>query len=167
MAVFDNGKKDLEKDIFIEEDSIKNIENAMSCSVILGETHNLMEFVVRDEEMDLSILVHFEQTYDDDFYIKIINSCKMLEGTKCCRVKMSKPRYKKRPSDDIFSHLELTVEQKEWLVKTLKGYCPKYGDRFASLWMYIIKEHIKFTDNEKNKKKLRKMKNRMPDYALL
>ena len=80
----------------------ERIDRRFNCSKILGETYEFSECISIDRDFNLSMYIHFETKYKDDFYFKVFNDVDFMKATKCCRIKIFKSMYKKQQIDGVF-----------------------------------------------------------------
>ena len=88
----------------------ERIDRRFNCSKILGETYEFSECISIDRDFNLSIYIHFETKYKDDFYFKVFNDVDFIKATKCCRIKIFKSMYKKQQIDDSMSFFILNED---------------------------------------------------------
>lgn len=145
---------------------MNNIDRAFNCSDDLGESTFLADCVCESVKYNISICIHCETIYNDDFYIKIFNNSSFLDATKCCRIKIFKAKYKSKPEDDLMEDFTLDSNQKVQLMNILLSKCGKSSIN-ESNWEYIIKNFINFTNDQKLRRRLYKLLNKIPDYTQL
>ena len=142
----------------------ERIDRRFNCSKILGETYEFSECMSIDRDFNLSIYIHFETKYKDDFYFKVFNDVDFMKATKCCRIKIFKSMYKKQQIDDSMSFFILNEDQKIRIMKILINRHSFYD---TTVWKHMINSFYTFSDDAKIKRTLKNIMNKIPDYMNL
>ena len=140
------------------------IDRKLNCSKMLGENNELIECISESKEYNLSIYIHCITRYQDDFYFKVFNDIRFAKATKCCRIKIFKSLYKNNQPDDTLPMLILNDEEKKEIVQMLNKQHWYSG---KTVWNHMIKRFFDFSKNDKIKRKLKNIENKIPDYTKL